>query len=181
MNDLEEMIAAFEDEDDYMQERQRKAKRLKMPTDPSRWLDELERELSETIPSLPSELKGEFTELMESQIKDARRAIKHSSQRLLMAIVLLLHDNLKIIRTNIDKHTAYKVEDQRRDAGFSNGKQRAVERKPVWDEWQSMAEDRWRANQNLSKIDVAKWIAEQRGKSESHNSIRQRIVKPKMS
>lgn len=103
--ELEKLKAWVEAENDYMQERELRAKRLLMPADPAAWLDKLEVILARELPRLPDEVRAEFMTLTESQIEGARLAIKHSQDRL-PTLIGLLHDNLEIIRSNIDLKTA---------------------------------------------------------------------------
>lgn len=71
---------------------------------------------------------------------------------------------------------AWKFEEaQNVQNGFKGAAQTRIERDPVWDRWQQLANAKWLANPRLSKRDVAKQIAEP---GENVETIRKRIHKP---
>ena len=71
-----------------------------------------------------------------------------------------------------------KAQRQNSKAGFSSGEQRRAERRPVWDEWQRLADQVWAKNPRLSKSEVARRIAEQHNLEDKPNTIRKEIKKP---
>lgn len=76
------------------------------------------------------------------------------------------------------RSAANKTERQRKKAGFSSGEQRQDERRPVWDEWQRLANQIWAKNPRLSKLEVARRVVGQRGLGENPDTIRKKITKP---
>ncbi|MFT4196753.1 MAG: hypothetical protein QM601_02380 [Pseudoxanthomonas sp.] len=52
---------------------------------------------------------------------------------------------------------------QRKGAGFSSARERAAERKPVWDSWQQRANELHAANRHRSKSDICNAIGREFG------------------
>ncbi|MBY6102963.1 hypothetical protein [Marinobacter nauticus] len=98
---LDEMIAEFERADDYMKERELRAKRIKMPADPEAWLLDLEKRLAQKLPQLPEPVRCEYSELMTDQIKTARNWLALGEQAELRTMVALLLDNFRHLQDNI--------------------------------------------------------------------------------
>jgi len=124
---LDKMIAEFEWADDYMKERELRAKRIKMPADPEAWLSNLERKLAEKLPQLPEPVRSEYTELMTDQIKTARNWLALGEQAALRTMVALLLDNYNLVLHNIDRKDAAPARKGRSAGGQSTAEQKQAE------------------------------------------------------
>lgn len=124
---LDQMIAEFEWADDYLKERELRAKRLKMPADPEAWLLDLEKRLTKKLPQLPEPVRGEYSELMADQIKAARNWLALGEEVELRTMVALLFDNYNLVLHNLDRKDAVPARKGRSAGGQSTAEHKQAE------------------------------------------------------
>ncbi|WP_334079117.1 hypothetical protein [Microbulbifer sp. M83] len=124
MSELEAFIAELEAENDYKEEMRLKAKRYKQPKDPNAWLNRIEAIYRNELPKLPPELFDEFNRLSASQLKLARHCLKTEDSDELAVTIMLLYENLKIVRDNIQLSRAFHYSASQREKGREGAKAR---------------------------------------------------------
>lgn len=127
MTPLEEMIAEFERAEDYMRERQLRAKRVTMPAAPEAWLTDLEGRVKALLPKLPEPVRSEYSALMTSQIRDARNLLALGEREEVRTMVALLLDNYRLLLHNIDLKDAAPARKGRSAGGHSTAEQKRTE------------------------------------------------------